>query len=201
MAVSPSSLRCRPGTLRHDRSGPSAVRSPARCLVSVAVRNRVFHERNRHHDRHTQESTSPISPPTMPGSFAAFGLTQPRSQTRFMPRCRAMLAGSPEPIAEEWRIDDHEGFGGVYISEWAGFEDVHEIALLIEEHGPNLAPSCFPIGTTMSPKSDACSMMATISVLSTVSPTTLRRSPRRPSRSQNRFVTTSTMPVWRGIWR
>ena len=49
---------------------------------------------------------------------------------------QAMLAGSPEALAEEWRIDDHEGFGGVYISEWASFEDVHEIALLIEEHGP-----------------------------------------------------------------
>ena len=37
--------------------------------------------------------------------------------------------------SRQWRIDDHEGFGGVYISEWASFEDVHEIALLIEEHG------------------------------------------------------------------
>jgi len=48
---------------------------------------------------------------------------------------QTMLAGSPEPIAEEWRIDDHEGFGGIHLSEWASFEEVHEIALLIEEHG------------------------------------------------------------------
>lgn len=48
---------------------------------------------------------------------------------------KAMLAESPEPVAEEWRIDDHEGFGGVYISEWASFEEIHKIALLIEEHG------------------------------------------------------------------
>ena len=48
---------------------------------------------------------------------------------------QAMLAGSPELAAEEWRIDDHEGFGGVYLSEWASFEEVHALALLIEEHG------------------------------------------------------------------
>jgi len=48
---------------------------------------------------------------------------------------QAMLAGSPEPVAEEWAIHDHEGFGGVFISEWTGLEEVHKIALLIEEHG------------------------------------------------------------------
>ena len=48
---------------------------------------------------------------------------------------QAMLAGSPEPIAEEWRLHDHEGFGGIHLSEWASFEEVHQIVLLIEEHG------------------------------------------------------------------
>ena len=48
---------------------------------------------------------------------------------------QAMLAGSPEPVAEEWSIHADEGFEGVYISEWASFEEVHRLALLIEEHG------------------------------------------------------------------
>ncbi len=48
---------------------------------------------------------------------------------------QAMLAGSPEPVAEEWSIHCYEGFGAAYISEWASFEEVHQIALLIEQHG------------------------------------------------------------------
>jgi len=48
---------------------------------------------------------------------------------------QAMLAESPEPVADEHAIHDTDGFGGVFISEWANFEDVHQIALLIEEHG------------------------------------------------------------------
>ena len=47
----------------------------------------------------------------------------------------AMLAKSPEPVAEEHAIHDADGFEGVFISEWASFEEVHNIALLIEEHG------------------------------------------------------------------
>ncbi len=50
-------------------------------------------------------------------------------------KVQAMLAGSPEPIAKEGRIDDHEGFGGIDLSEWVSFEEVHEIVLLIEERG------------------------------------------------------------------
>lgn len=48
---------------------------------------------------------------------------------------RNMLAASPEPGAEEWAIHDYEGFGSVSLSEWEGFETVHELALFIEEHG------------------------------------------------------------------
>ena len=48
---------------------------------------------------------------------------------------QAMLAESPEPVADEHAIHDTDGFEGVFISEWANFEDVHQIALLIEEHG------------------------------------------------------------------
>ena len=52
-----------------------------------------------------------------------------------MAEVQAMLAGSSEPVAEEWAIHCYEGFGAAYISELTGFEDVHTIALLIEEHG------------------------------------------------------------------
>ena len=48
---------------------------------------------------------------------------------------RAMLAGSPIPDAEEWAIHDYEGFGGVRINEYAGFETVAQIAGFLAEHG------------------------------------------------------------------
>ncbi len=48
---------------------------------------------------------------------------------------QVMLAESPEPIAEEWALHDHESFGGIHLSEWASLKEVHGIALLIEEHG------------------------------------------------------------------
>jgi antirestriction protein len=48
---------------------------------------------------------------------------------------KAMLAESPEQNAEEWAIHDYEGFEGVEIAEYAGFEQVAEIARFIEEHG------------------------------------------------------------------
>ena len=45
-----------------------------------------------------------------------------------------MLQKSPEPDAEEWAIHDYEGFEGVRISEYEGFEQVCELAEFIEEH-------------------------------------------------------------------
>jgi len=48
---------------------------------------------------------------------------------------RAMLAASPEPVAEEWAIHDYEGFGSLSLSEWETFERVADIAAAIEEHG------------------------------------------------------------------
>lgn len=48
---------------------------------------------------------------------------------------RVMLAASPVPDAEEWAIHDYEGFGGVRIEEYTGFERVSEIALFLAEHG------------------------------------------------------------------
>jgi antirestriction protein len=48
----------------------------------------------------------------------------------------AMLKASPiDEVAEEWAIHDYEGFEGVTISEWDGFERVAEIAAFIAEHG------------------------------------------------------------------
>jgi len=47
----------------------------------------------------------------------------------------AMLAGSKEPIAEEWAIHDYEGFGGLSLGEYESIETVAEVALLLAEHG------------------------------------------------------------------
>ncbi|MEL6474549.1 MAG: antirestriction protein ArdA [Pseudomonadota bacterium] len=38
---------------------------------------------------------------------------------------RAMLADSPEPMADKWALHDHEGFEGASLSEWASFDTVH----------------------------------------------------------------------------
>jgi len=48
---------------------------------------------------------------------------------------KVMLAGSPEPDAEEYAIHDYEGFGGYSVSEYEGLESVHNVAVFIEEHG------------------------------------------------------------------
>ncbi|WP_394693133.1 antirestriction protein ArdA [Hyphobacterium sp.] len=48
---------------------------------------------------------------------------------------RAMLAASPIAGAEEWAIHDYEGFEGVRLSEYDGFERVTELAAFIAEHG------------------------------------------------------------------
>lgn len=45
-----------------------------------------------------------------------------------------MLENSPEPLAEEWSIHDHEGFNGYALSEYEGIEAAHEIACFIEEY-------------------------------------------------------------------
>lgn len=45
-----------------------------------------------------------------------------------------MLANSPEEDAEEWAIHDYEGFGGYSVSEYSGFEELHDVASFIEEY-------------------------------------------------------------------
>ncbi len=48
---------------------------------------------------------------------------------------RDMLAASPVEGAEEWAIHDYEGFGGVRIEEYTGFDRVSELATFLAEHG------------------------------------------------------------------
>jgi antirestriction protein len=48
---------------------------------------------------------------------------------------QAMLAASPEPGAEEWRIDDFDGLGSYRLSEYESIENVAAIGKLIAEHG------------------------------------------------------------------
>ena len=46
-----------------------------------------------------------------------------------------LLAESPEAIAEDWAIHDHEHFGGLRLGEFEDIERVAEAARLIVEHG------------------------------------------------------------------
>ena len=48
---------------------------------------------------------------------------------------KAMLTASPITGAEEWAIHDYEGFGGVRIEEYAGFDRVSALASFIAVHG------------------------------------------------------------------
>ncbi|WP_137861573.1 MULTISPECIES: antirestriction protein ArdA [unclassified Sphingomonas] len=48
---------------------------------------------------------------------------------------QAVLAVSPVEGAEEWAIHDHEGFGGIRLSEHASLDRVVALASFIVEHG------------------------------------------------------------------
>lgn len=61
---------------------------------------------------------------------AAQGVSEMQDQVN------AMLAASPIAGAEEYAIHDYEGFGGAFISEYAGLADVCETATFLAEHGP-----------------------------------------------------------------
>jgi antirestriction protein len=50
-----------------------------------------------------------------------------------------MLKDSPEPVAEEWRIDDYEGFGSFRLAEYEDIETVSALARLIDEFGEMVA--------------------------------------------------------------
>ncbi len=51
----------------------------------------------------------------------------------------AMLAESPEPVAEEWAIHDYENFAELRLSEFEDLEQVAEAARLIGRYGPVVA--------------------------------------------------------------
>ena len=48
---------------------------------------------------------------------------------------KAMLAASPQPMAEEWAIHDYEGFKGAPVSEYSSFARNASFAEFIKEHG------------------------------------------------------------------
>lgn len=48
---------------------------------------------------------------------------------------KEMLAASTEPVAEEWAIHDHDGFGEYNLSEYESFETVANLGIGIAEHG------------------------------------------------------------------
>lgn len=48
---------------------------------------------------------------------------------------KKMLAASPVADAEEWAIHDYEGFEGIRIEEYDGFERVAELAAFVIEYG------------------------------------------------------------------
>ncbi len=50
-------------------------------------------------------------------------------------KVRAMLKVSPIEQAEEWAIHDYEGFEGIRLSEYEGFDAVAQLAAFIVEHG------------------------------------------------------------------
>ena len=47
----------------------------------------------------------------------------------------AMLAASREPVAEDWAIHDHEGFGGISLSEHESLEAIARLAAGLLRHG------------------------------------------------------------------
>ncbi len=52
---------------------------------------------------------------------------------------QAMLAGSPESLAEEWAVHDYEGFGSLRLSASESFQTVSAIAAGIAKHGEAFA--------------------------------------------------------------
>ena len=46
-----------------------------------------------------------------------------------------MLQESEQPLAEEWAIHDHEGFGPLWLSEYESLETISRLGLGIAEHG------------------------------------------------------------------
>jgi antirestriction protein len=49
-----------------------------------------------------------------------------------------ILSRSQEPIAEEWFVGDHEGFGGISIGEYPDLKKLVDLSQALEEHGEAL---------------------------------------------------------------
>lgn len=90
--------------------------------------------------------TSPTNPPSSPRIYVAslsdynasrlFGCWIDATDANVMrEKIAEMLAMSPETGAEEYAIHDHDGFGGLEISEFEDLDTVAAAAQLIEEHG------------------------------------------------------------------
>ncbi|HVF74611.1 MAG TPA: antirestriction protein ArdA [Acidimicrobiales bacterium] len=58
-----------------------------------------------------------------------------------------MLAASPEPLAEEYAIHDHDGFWPVELSEYESLSDVARLAAGIDEHGRAFAHFAHLLGS------------------------------------------------------
>ena len=52
---------------------------------------------------------------------------------------QAMLAESPEPVAEEFAIHDYDDFGSIELGEWEDLDRVHELATALVAHGEPFA--------------------------------------------------------------
>ncbi len=58
----------------------------------------------------------------------------------------SMLEASPVPEAEEWRIDDYEGFAGYRVEPHDSLEELAAFAQLLVEHGPIIAALVSHVG-------------------------------------------------------
>jgi antirestriction protein len=61
---------------------------------------------------------------------------------------QAMLAASPEPVAEEYAIHDHEHFGGLAIGEYQSIDTVARLARGMVTHGPAFVAWAEHLGTS-----------------------------------------------------
>jgi antirestriction protein len=60
-----------------------------------------------------------------------------------------MLRDSPTADAEEWRIDDYEGFGQIRLNEYESLDVISSLACGIEEHGEPFAAYADYMGDAM----------------------------------------------------
>lgn len=99
-------------------------------------------EANMHNEQREQE-TLPTSPHVWIGSLADYNagrlhgdwIDAAVSGEELVDAARGVLATSHEPIAEEWAIFDHDGFGDYQPGEYESLEVVAAVTRGIVEHG------------------------------------------------------------------